>query len=72
MIILVFKTSLNDERQVKMVAGTLNNHPQVIRWILDLDDWERILRVEVKDKASQYGIAQCIRLLGFDCEVLDH
>jgi hypothetical protein len=72
MVILVFKTSLNHQKHVQMISPILNSHPQVINWSVDLDDWERILRIEVKDRAAEYGIAECIKALGFDCEDLDH
>lgn len=72
MCILVFRTSLSDRKDIQLIGSTLNNHPQVMQWNVDLDDWEKILRIEVKDIASENGIAECIRTLGFECEDLDH
>lgn len=72
MTILVFKTSLSTKEDVNHIGAVLNNHPQILAWTVDLDDWENILRIETKDCASMDGIMESIQLLGYDCEDLDH
>lgn len=72
MVILVFRTSIMNKKDVQRITPTLNNHPQVLRWTVDLMDWERVLRIEASDSAAELGIVECIQVLGFDCEDLSH
>lgn len=72
MTILVFKTSLSSKEDVNHIGAVLNSHPQVLTWNVDLEDCENILRIETKDCASMDGIRESVRMLGFDCENLDH
>ncbi|MEQ9168040.1 MAG: hypothetical protein RLO12_17395 [Fulvivirga sp.] len=72
MEILVFKTSINSYSDIQNIAKSLNNHPQIQEWSVDLDDYERVLRIKAMDRSSKLGIAECIRAFGFDCEDLDH
>lgn len=71
MTILIFKTSLTAKEDIHHIEGALNNHPQVLSWSVDLDDWQKVLRIEVKDAASEDGIAECVQELGYECEDLD-
>ena len=72
MNILVFKTSLQNRKDIHQIAPALNNNPLIIRWSVDIEDWERILRIEAKDEACELEIAECIRALGYDCEDLGY
>lgn len=71
MEVLVFRTSLENLKQVQMISSILKNHPLILRWSVDLEDWERVLRIEVTDGDSENEIAESIRALGIDCEDLD-
>ncbi|MDR2911883.1 MAG: hypothetical protein LBV38_01070 [Alistipes sp.] len=44
--ILVFRTSINGKMDVKRVASVLNCYPQITHWSVDLEDWEKVLRIE--------------------------
>lgn len=72
MVILVFKTSLMKSKHVLAISSSLDNLPSVLSWSVDLEDWERILRIEATDQSSAHEIAASIKALGFECEELDH
>lgn len=44
---LVFSTSIRSEKDRVLAASVLNNLPGILEWSLDLEDWEKVLRVEV-------------------------
>jgi hypothetical protein len=44
--ILVFKTSIQTSLEVQFLASVLNNQDGISSWSVDLDDWEKILRIE--------------------------
>ncbi|PIQ48212.1 MAG: hypothetical protein COW03_11200 [Cytophagales bacterium CG12_big_fil_rev_8_21_14_0_65_40_12] len=72
MVILVFKTSLMNRKQIQAISPSLNDHPSVLSWSVDLEDWERILRIEATNQSSAHEIAASIKALGFECEELNH
>lgn len=68
--ILVFKTSLQTAVEVQFIAGILDSIENVIEWSVDLDDWEKVLRIksdgvtprEIMDKLNKAGI-KCKKLM---------
>ncbi len=44
--ILIFRTSLDKRRDVKRIAEILDNYPGIKCWNVDLEDWEKVLRIE--------------------------
>ena len=44
--ILSLKTLPHNYNDVKNMAAVLDNHPLVISWDIDLDDCDKILRIE--------------------------
>lgn len=71
MNILVFRTSLQTKKDLQIIARILKVHEQVISWNVDLEDWENILRIEVRHARFQNEIAARIRGLGYQCEELE-
>lgn len=43
---LVFRTSLQDKTDVERITDTMNSIPGIQTWSVDLEDWEKVLRVE--------------------------
>ncbi len=72
MVIFVFKTNLENSKHIQVISKMLNDHPKVLKWSVDLDDWERVLRIEVKDDCTEQEIVECIHALGFVCKGLDN
>ncbi len=44
--ILVFKTSIQTTVEVQFLKSILDNQEGILSWSVDLDDWEKILRIE--------------------------
>ena len=67
--VLVFKTNINNPRQVKSIAPTLDNCPDILKWNVDLADIDKVLRIE----ATHGQCAPVIELVtraGYACEEL--
>jgi len=67
--ILVFKTSLTNTNHISKVKPTLNHHPLIREWNVDLNDCDNILRV-VSDKISAMEVEALIKNAGHFCEEL--
>jgi len=56
---LVFATSIQDENDVMNVAYLFDNIDDILEWSVDLDDWEKVLRIVCKHLTAR----QIIQLL---------
>jgi hypothetical protein len=69
MEILVFKTNLTDKERISHVEPVLNIHPHIIKWNVDLNDCDNVLRVVSKNIAAK-EIEQLLLKEGYYCEEL--
>ena len=69
MEILVFKTSVKYKKHVKQLTPLLNKLPANSTWNFDLEDPDKILRVETKDDIAA-RVKEALTLNGFACEEL--
>ena len=46
--IILLKTSPHNYNDIKQIAVTLNNHPCITTWNIDLDDFDKVIRIENK------------------------
>lgn len=65
--VLVFRTTLSSYSDLLRVQPELDHACQ--RWTVDLDDCDRVLRVE--GEASADEIERILREAGFQCEELE-
>jgi len=70
MEILVFKTNVNSRRKVTRLGGLLQKLPTVKQWNFDLDDCDKVLRIEATE-ATTAMVASLLHTAGFVCEELD-
>jgi hypothetical protein len=66
MEVLVFKTSVNTEQHIEELALILNELIQPPSWSFDLEDCDRILRIESPNNISGV-VANAIIQQGFEC-----
>ena len=69
MEILVFKTNLSNTRHIKKIGASLNMHPHIQDWNVDLHDCDKILRV-VTERIEPKEVEQIVYELGHYCEEL--
>lgn len=68
-MIHVFKTTVESETQVNLVGAFLNILLPYDAWNFDLEDRDRILRVETADLVPETVIT-ILNSQGFDCDEL--
>jgi hypothetical protein len=66
----VFKTNVSKVREAKMLVGKLEKHFPAFKINFDLDDCDKILRVEGKN-ISAVKIIAIVSSLNYHCKVLD-
>jgi hypothetical protein len=69
MQILVFKTNLTSAEHVNHVQPHLNLHPAIHKWNVDLEDCDKILRIE-SAFMNAAEVEQLIVKAGYYCEEL--
>ena len=68
--ILVFKTNLSNAKHIRKVEPSLNLHPYIKDWNVDLHDCDKILRV-VSENIHAKEVEQMILNAGYFCEELN-
>ena len=69
MEILVFKTNIRNQKQLSVIVPHMNSLQGVQRWNMDMQDRDKILRVQTMDVAPQ-TIEGVVRKAGYKCEEL--
>ena len=70
MDILVFSTDVKKQRHVSKVNALLTTIPAVAQWNFDLEDCDKILRIEAND-LSPRTIESLLTAAGISCRELD-
>ena len=68
--ILVFKTDIGNPEAGKRLEPFLAALPAVLRWTVDCDDVDCVLRVEVSERLDPKRIIEQVAAAGFSCEEL--
>jgi hypothetical protein len=69
MEILVFKTNLANNRHIKKIGPSLNLHPNIKEWNVDLHDCDKVLRV-VTESVPAAEVERIVYSAGYFCEEL--
>lgn len=67
--VMVFKTNIETEQDLNDIATILNREASVLKWNVDREDIDRILRIESL-KGDLAVIQQKVAHAGFLCEEL--
>ena len=69
MEILVFKTNLTDAGRISDIESSLDIHPKIFKWNVDLHDQDNILRVVANNIAGE-EVENLLMNAGYCCEEL--
>ena len=69
-MVYVFKTSVKFKKQIKQLAKELNKIVEIKKWNFDLEDCDKILRIEAT-KLNPTKINNLLISFGFNCNELD-
>lgn len=67
--ILIFKTNIKFRKQLKAVQAHIEREPHIIKWNVDFQDIDRILRIESRDLQPS-TVESLIQQAGYYCEEL--
>ncbi len=70
MEILVFKTNLTNPNRISEVESSLDIHPGIYQWNVDLNDSDNILRIVSKSIAAK-EVENIVLSAGYYCEELE-
>jgi len=70
-MIYVFKTSVLTKHDIQLLKPYLDTLPR-IQWNFDLEDCDKILRIESLWGISEKIIIEVLQERGFTCEVLSY
>lgn len=70
MQILVFKTNIRYKKHISDLSRHIDNIAGVIKWNVDLDDVDKILRVEARDLSPRV-VEHTLWQAGYVCKELE-
>lgn len=68
-MIYVFKTSVKYKKELKIIAKEFKKLDDIHNWNFDLEDCDKILRIDATTKIAE-KIIQILTILNFYCEEL--
>ncbi|MFA7272683.1 MAG: hypothetical protein WC044_02390 [Crocinitomicaceae bacterium] len=69
--LLIYRTDINTKKRVKMLQPFFDEHPAILRWNVDLQDVDNVLRIEISDGSHETDIMTYIHMRGLHCEELE-
>lgn len=69
--ILVLRTNVQDELKKRVIEPLLNQHPDINEWSIDMEDLDKVLRIETSSKIQEEDIVQLLNQVGLLGEDLD-
>lgn len=69
MEVFVFKTNINGMHNIEKLKPYFNNREEILRWSVDMQDIDKVLRVEAAS-ANPTEIINLVQTAGFECEEL--
>lgn len=69
MYILIFKTNIDNEHAQREVAAVLDAEASIVGWNVDLEDIDKVLRIESSSNSTSHIIHK-VSQAGFFCEEL--
>jgi tRNA G26 N,N-dimethylase Trm1 len=67
--VLVFKTNISSNQDVEQIANVLASEKKIIRWNIDREDIDKVLRIEC-EQLLPIAIVRRLTDAGFECEEL--
>ncbi len=68
--ILIFRTSVKNVRDTKHISALFTLCPQIYKWSVDLENWEKILRIECQGITST-EISKALRAINIYAQELE-
>lgn len=69
--VLILKSNIKTKKDVEKVNQVFSQIKHIQRWTVDLDDWERVLKVESQILTCE-NISVILQKFGYQCSELSH
>ncbi len=70
MKIFVFKTNIDSHLEMSILASIFMNLKGIVRWSVDMQDVDRVLKVVTLEDHNEIEFIRVIRSQGISCDVL--
>ncbi|MBG6130257.1 hypothetical protein IWQ47_001660 [Aquimarina sp. EL_43] len=70
MELLIFRTDIKSKKKVRSLKPVLNNHSDIIKWSIDLEDIDNVLRIEATTNLSEGDVIDLVEIQGFYIKTL--
>ncbi len=70
MELLLFRTDIKSKKKVKALKPVFNNHSDILKWSIDLEDIDNVLRIEATTNLSEKDVIDLVRIKGFYIKTL--
>ena len=67
----VFKTNIETELDMNSIQFLLDSNPKIVQWSVDLEDIDKVLRIEASKNLREKDIIDMVKSKGFYCEELE-
>ncbi|WP_272150029.1 hypothetical protein [Tenacibaculum aiptasiae] len=67
---LIFQTNIDSEEKVQSLESILNNHPDIFKWSIDIEDIDNVFRIEGSKNLLEKNIIDLIKSQNFQIEIL--
>ena len=71
MKLLIFKTNIENESRIKKVNALLAYNPDVMDWSIDLEDRDKVLRIEAEDQVMESEVMEIVNSWGLECYAME-
>jgi hypothetical protein len=68
--IQIFKTNVQTKSELHVLEPLFNSNSHILKWTIDLEDIDKVLKVESHDNLSETDIINLLKSGGFYCEEL--
>jgi len=67
---LIFRTNIETKNNVKAITSLFKYHSSIIKWSIDLDDIDKVLKVNTTGTLNENDVKNLLSISGFHCEPL--
>ena len=65
MHLLLFETDIRSRKKARRLTSLLNGHSDILRWSVDLEDIDNVLRIEATTNLMHNDVISMIKNRGF-------
>lgn len=71
MKLLIFKTNIVNESRIKKVNALLAYNPGLMNWSIDMEDRDKVLRIEAEDQVMESDVMEIVNSWGVECYAME-